>query len=262
MEESFFEYKKTKVHYVKIGNAPRILLAFHGFGQDHTIFSGFMPHLKREYTIYIFDLFFHGKSEWNHGESPLEKSFWTDWLAEFLKQHQIERFNLLGFSMGGKFALASLESFPDRVDNLFLLAPDGIIISPWYWLATYPIVFRKLFKNMITKSGRFQYIANLAYKSGLINGGMLRFVEAQMSTEEKRKQVYLSWVVFRHLKFKMNTIASIISSKNINLTVVVGKHDRIVKPRDMQKLLKHVHRYELVTPETGHTGIFKEWKMS
>jgi pimeloyl-ACP methyl ester carboxylesterase len=244
------------------GHGEKPLLIFHGFGQSKQSFSELSGALSEKYTVYMFDLFFHGNSGWDYGEQPLEKDFWKKILGQFLAKHQLNSFSVLGFSIGGKFALASLESFPDRVDNLFLLAPDGIIISPWYWLATYPIVFRKLFKSMITMSGRFQHIANLAYKSGLINGGMLRFVEAQMSTEEKRKQVYLSWVVFRHLKFKMNTIASIINSKNINLTVVVGKHDRIVKPRDMQKLLKHVHRYELVTPETGHTGIFKEWKMS
>lgn len=255
MERSDFKYYESKLHYLKSGNGSQVLLAFHGFGQDHKAFFDLFEKLSNQYTVYAFDIFFHGKSEWNRVEEPLEKSFWKGLVTEFLNQHQINRCSLLGFSMGGKFVLASLEACPEKIDKVILLAPDGIRTSAWYSLATYPFALRRLFKSMITNPDLFYRIAHLSVKFSLIDKGILRFVESQMDTEEKRKQVYYSWVVFRHLKFDMERIASIINSNNINLTMVIGKYDKLITLKNMQSLLKRLKSYNLEIPETGHNGV-------
>lgn len=255
MSGQFFEYNGTTLHFSKSGIGPKVLLAFHGFGQDYRAFEILTRSLHDHCTIFCFDIFFHGKSAWNKREVALEKSFWKILLTEFLRLNRIERFNLLGFSMGGKFVLASLEIFPEKIDHVFLLAPDGIKTNLWYNLATYPTILRGLFKSMISKPNRFKNIANLAFKAGIIDKGVLRFVEFQMNTEQKRNQVYYSWVVFRHLKFNMNDVASIINLNKINLTIVVGKHDQIITPMNMNRLLKRLKNYQLEIAKAGHTGI-------
>ncbi len=259
MREHFFEYMGTKLHFSKSGNGGKILLAFHGFGQDHQAFAGLSAKLAEHYTVFAFDMFFHGKSDWNKGEEPLEKSFWKGLLLEFLEQHQIDRFSLLGFSMGGKFVLASLEAFPEKIDRIFLLAPDGIKTNAWYSLATYPIVLRRVSKNMISNPGWFQSIANIALKMGIIDKGVLRFAESQMVTEAKRQQVYLSWIVFRHLKFRMTKVADLINANNVNLTVIIGKHDKIITEMNMSHLLKKIPNHTLEILDTGHNGLISKW---
>jgi len=259
MEEQDFKYQETTLHFIKSGSGSKVLLAFHGFGQDHKSFNRLFEKLSLHYTIYAFDIFFHGKSEWNKGEEPLEKYFWKSLLSKFLQHYQIDRFSVLGFSMGGKFALASLEAFPEKVDSIFLLAPDGIKTSAWYSLATYPFALRHLFKSMISKPNRFHQIANLAFKTGIIDKGILRFAESQMNTEDKRKQVYYSWIVFRHLKFSMNEIAPIINSNNISLTIVVGKYDKIITAKNMNRLLKKLKNYQLEILGTGHNDLISKW---
>lgn len=107
---------KPFLHYSKNGNRP--LLMFHGYGQDASVFK----HIEG----YSIELFFHGNSIWNKGEEPLEKSEWKDIIDEFLNKNNITTFSVLGFSMGGKFALATLEAFPGRVKEIILLAPDGV----------------------------------------------------------------------------------------------------------------------------------------
>jgi pimeloyl-ACP methyl ester carboxylesterase len=253
MDEMFITYKEATLHFHKSGNGKYVLLGFHGFGQDRRAFER-LEH-NEHYTLFLFDIFFHGKSEWRNGEEPLEKSFWNELMTELFTKYKIDRFSLLGFSMGGKFVLATLEAFPHKIDSVFLLAPDGIKTSLWYSLATYPFIVRKFFKSMITRPGRFEQLARLTSKIGFIDNSMLRFVELQMNTEVKRKQVYLSWVVFRHLKFNMNRIANIINTNNIQLTIVIGQYDKIIRVRDMNRLLKKVRHYSLHTPQTGHTGI-------
>jgi pimeloyl-ACP methyl ester carboxylesterase len=259
MNSQFFTYQDATLHYLKTGNGPEILLTFHGFGQDHKAFKQFAQELDGRYAVYSFDLIFHGESTWSKGETPLEKSFWQHLLQAFLQQENISRFSLMGFSMGAKFALASLEVLSKQIDSVILLAPDGIKTSFWYSLATYPLMLRSLFKSLISKPNRFNAITRFAHRVSLIDKSMLRFVESQMNTEVKRKRVYLSWVVFRHLKFDMNQIASLINSNKIQLTMVVGSFDKIITVKSMNRLLNKVDNPNLVILETGHNEILSKW---
>lgn len=257
MDQSI-QYENTILHYRISGTGQKPLLIFHGFGQDRLAFTEFLKKISSDYTIYSFDIFFHGHSEWNQGEKPLEKSYWKKLLSVFLSHHKIDRFSLMGFSLGGKFALASLELFPEKTADIFLLAPDGIKISPWYTLATFTSGTRQLFQSMVLKPERFHWIANLAFRLGFIDKGILRFVESQMNTKEKREQVYFSWVVFRRLKFNLNHIASLINSNNIGVSIYVGKYDKVITAPSMERLLKHVARHKFEILETGHNGLISK----
>lgn len=258
MQGQFFDFRETKLYFNRIGTGKKNLLLFHGFGQDHQAFKKIEEQIQQEYTIYSFDIFFHGLSQWNKGEQPLEKFFWKDLVAEFLKIYEIQSFSLLGFSMGGKFALAILEAFPERTDRIFLLAPDGIKTNFWYSLATYPTAFRKIFKSMIHQPQRFKAIENFAVTIGLIDKGIVRFIESQMDTPEKRSRVYHAWVVFRHLKFDMKEIAATMNSNKIKVLVIVGKYDKIITTENMDHLVKKLNDYRLEILETGHNGVIQE----
>src|SRR5690349_23491442 len=115
IQESFIHYRRNLLHYVKAGNGKHPLLVFHGFGQDHTLYVPLLKSLSPRYTLYIVDLFFHGKSEWNEGEQPLEKKTWNNIVQVLLHDNNITSFSILAYSLGGKFALATVEGFPQRV---------------------------------------------------------------------------------------------------------------------------------------------------
>jgi pimeloyl-ACP methyl ester carboxylesterase len=200
-------------------------------------------------------LYFHGQSIWGYNENTLEKNYWKRTLSHFFEQHQIKRFSIVGYSLGGKFVLATLEAFPEKTAAILLLAPDGIKNNFWYQLATYPLLSRKLFKSMIDHPKRFQSIARTLHKWGMVSNGVLKFSEFQMNTREKRARVYYSWVVFRHLTFNLNHIAHLINQHNIVTTIIVGQYDQVIKPGSMLRLLKKVNKYNFETPEVGHTGL-------
>nr|WP_276371729.1 alpha/beta fold hydrolase [Chryseolinea sp. H1M3-3] len=231
---------------------------FHGFGQDNYSFHSLSSLLMGHYTAYIFDLYFHGQSTWGYGESPLEKGHWKETMQEFLKENQIEKFSVVGFSMGGKFALATLEAFPHRIEEIILLAPDGIKTSFWYSLATYPLLFRKFFKSMIHHPERFESILKTLNALGLADKGLLKFAAYQMNSEEKRNRVYHTWVVFRHLRFDINQLASLINHYKISLTMIVGQYDKVIQPKNMESLLNKLNHYTFETPAVGHTGLIAE----
>ena len=248
-------FKNSTLSYQKSGYGEKVLLLFHGFGQHYRTFAALTETLSPQYTCYAFDLFFHGNSQWNEGERPLEKEMWKEIMVNFLNEHKIEKFNVLGFSLGCKFALATMELFPVRIQRIFLLAPDGIKTNFWYSLATYPLLLRKFFKSMILKPGRLHAITSILHSLHVIDKSLLRFAESQMDTQEKRNRVYYSWVVFRHLKFDLRKIASLIKGHSIYLTIIVGKHDKIITTQNMHRLLRHLRIYQLEILDTGHNGV-------
>ena len=241
---------KTFLNYRKSGSNEKVMLTFHGYGQNNTVFEKY-----KGCTFYHIDLFFHGKSVWPKEEEPLEKSEWKKLIEDVLKKNNITRFSVLGFSMGGKFAMATLEAFPDRVNEIILLAPDGIKTSFWYSLATYPFAFRKLFKSMISNHPRFLRIASVSKKLGLIDKGVLRFVETQMDSEEKRKRVYYSWVVFRHLKFDPDNIVMLINQHHIKLRLFVGRYDKIITAKNMTRLTSKIPNSQFEILDAGHNNL-------
>jgi pimeloyl-ACP methyl ester carboxylesterase len=248
-----------ELFYKRIGKGSKNLLFFHGFGQDHTVFTSMAEELGDEYTCYIFDLYFHGNSAWTRAdEYPLEKDDWKKIIGNILHENRIGDFSLFGYSLGAKFVFATLESFPEKINQVILAAPDGIKTSTWYSLATYPVIMRKFFKSMISRHSRFLAIARALGRLQVMDKGLIKFAELQMNTEEKRKRVYYSWVVFRRLSFDMHHIASLINTHSIGLSVVVGKYDKVIRPENMNKLLQHLPSPQLIILDTGHNNLIND----
>ncbi|HZI23426.1 MAG TPA: alpha/beta hydrolase [Chryseolinea sp.] len=255
MPSKQFHFRKSTLHYTTLGNGPHHLLMFHGFGQDNNSFHSLSHDLANHYTAYIFDLYFHGQSTWGYDDQPLTKQHWKETLQAFFQEHQIENFYLAGFSMGGKFVLATLEAFPEKTQGIILLAPDGIKLNFWYFMATYPVLFRKLFRKMVHQPKLFHAIANALHQLGWVDKGVLKFATYQMNSEEKRNRVYYSWVVFRQIRVDLDKIAGLINRLRIPITIVVGQFDKVIQAKDMKPLVKKVSQCTFETPPVGHTGL-------
>ncbi len=179
------KFKKGILGYTKVGHGNQVLLAFHGFGQDHTAFDPIVGELEKRFTIYSFDLFFHGDSEW-HGNEPISKQEWATIISQFVNQENLSRFSLLGFSLGAKFALAALEAFEGAVESICFISPDGIKRNIWYNIATrFP--GRWFFQSLIKRPKRFHSILSLAQQLKLVDDSVIRFARSQMETEQQRR---------------------------------------------------------------------------
>jgi pimeloyl-ACP methyl ester carboxylesterase len=252
---SRLEYKKAQIHYSEFGKGDKALICFHGFGQSSAHFHKLEDALKEEYKIYSFDLFYHGKSFWHDKDTPLSKKFWNELIQKFILEKNIDRFSLLGFSMGGKFVMATLEKFSDKIDKIILIAPDGIKTSFWYSLATYPGSMTKLFRSVITKPNFYFNLVKFLSFFKIVDKGLLRFANTQMATRVQRRRVYYSWVVFKELKFDMKKIAFILNKNNIKLELFLGEFDKVITQKNMKKLLDKVNDYRINVLSSGHSTL-------
>lgn len=255
---AYIEYKDARLAYRRLGNGAAVLLAFHGFGQEGSVYEKLNHLLADQYTTYSFDLFFHGHSTWPLEKGVLEKEFWAEIMQVFFEKENISRFSVIGFSMGARFALVTLEAFPQQVESLFLVAPDGIRVSFWYLFATCPGFPQRLFRNLIFNPARFTRLANTFQKMGLADAGIVRFSQSQLTDTPKRSRVYHSWVTFRKVIPDKALVASLINQYQINTRFYIGHFDRLTTQKDMRALVKRLHHHELIVLESGHTQLLNK----
>lgn len=257
MHREYFSSKTSDslLHFSRSGKGKKVLLAFHGFGLTHKAFNALEEQLQEEYTIYNFDLFYHGGSFWHKKEEPLTKEKWIGIIEKVFEDHQIKNFGLLCFSMGGKFVLSITEAFPERVKELILIAPDGIKTNFWYNIATYPSFLRKIFRRIVTRPVIYFRIVNFLRSLRLIDKGIVRFANTQMQTRKQRRQVFYSWVVFRKLKIQPESLAAQINRHNIKVSLFLGKYDKIITWGNLKSFFDKLENKEVNILEAGHTNL-------
>lgn len=246
-----------------MGNGPAVLLAFHGIGQDHTCFAPFGASLAERFTIYSLDLFYHGQSSGLFGDTYIDnevltKTYWKQLVTAFLDQHRISRFSVAGFSMGGKFALATAELFADQLDEVWLLAPDGITPSPWYQVATATRVGRSVFRYFLDHLSAFRSVGHFLVKAGIVDRSALRFAENTLATPEQRARVYRSWQCFRALGVAIDAWAELMNHKSVRVRIFLGYFDRILPRNYVSPLTKRLYAYELRVYKTGHNRLVEK----
>ncbi len=249
-----FSFDGNVLAYRKLGTGPSTLIAFHGFGQ----FSGaFMPlerSLANRFTIFAVDLFFHGHSEYN-ANRPLTKPDWYRLIDAFLRAQGITRFSLMGFSLGGRFALTTVEAFAERIDQLFLLAPDGITQNGWYRLATTSMLGQKLFWYVLHHLPLLLNTGHTLVKIGLLKRGLMRFAELSLGTPSQRMLAYQSWTQFRKIQPDLVAIANLVNKTPLQVHFFTGALDQIVPGSYILPLTGKLHQYEWTNLEARHNQI-------
>ncbi|TXK51582.1 alpha/beta hydrolase [Pontibacter qinzhouensis] len=254
----FLEHQHSRLHYRVLGRGSKAMLAFHGYGQTSAYFLPMEQALGEEYTIFAFDLFFHGKSSLRKSNSPLTKEHLHELVGRLLEQEGINRFSLMGYSMGGKFALALVEQMSEKLNELHLIAPDGIQTSFWYNMATYPGWMQQLFKRTVLKPAPFFRFLKVMHRLKLVSKGLLRFARHQMDTRQRRLRVYRSWIGFKYLRFDNKAIIEKLNQQQVPVTVYLGQFDKVIAPKRFEAFVQALDKGKLKVLQTGHTHLLQE----
>jgi pimeloyl-ACP methyl ester carboxylesterase len=231
---------------------------FHGFGQTNDSLKAIIEVLKDDYMIYSFDLFFHGDSTIENNEKVLHKSAWLEIITAFTTEKKIGNFSLAGYSLGTKFCLVLVEAFPEKIERLILIAPDGIKINFWYSFATALSIPRTVFKSTIERPATFTFTTKFLEKVNLLDRSVVKFARTQMHTREKRSQVYHSWVGFRFLQVDIRKLAQTISEKGIKTSIFLGIHDKMITKKILSSFIKGCKGITIKELNAGHTNLIQK----
>lgn len=233
MEYKQLIYRNSTISYYRFGSGPKAVVCFHGYGEEASAFEFLEKYAGNQFTFLAIDLPFHGKTEWKDGMTFTPNDL-HQVVERIVEQGNINhptsnsKFSLVGFSLGGRIALSLYQYIPERIEKLVLLAPDGLKINFWYWLATQTWLGNKFFKLTMNKPGWFLGFLKLLNKLKLVNTSIFKFVNYYIGDAEVRRLLYARWTTLRKIKPDISIIKKNILENKTLVRLVYGKHDRII----------------------------------
>ncbi len=251
MEPQLFKYRNSTIGYYRFGSGPKTVVCFHGYGEEAAIFDFLANYAGNQYTFHSIDLPFHGKTEWENGLTCTPTDL-QQIVEQIIGTHN-PSFSLMGFSLGGRVALSLYQTIPQKIEKIILLAPDGLKINFWYWLATQTWMGNKFFAFTMRKPHWFFGLLSLLNKLKLLNASIFKFVKYYIGDAEVRRLLYTRWTTLRKIKPDLQKIKNLTRKNKTPVRLVYGKHDRIILSSVGEKFKKGIEEHcTLTVIHSGH----------
>ncbi len=246
-------YRNSAISYIRFGSGDQLVICFHGFGESAESFllEG-INHTA--FTFIALDLPFHGHTSWKE-DGPFTPADLQVVLLALLAQEKVEEkfFYLMGYSLGARVALHLYMQVSSSVSRLILLAPDGLKVNGWYWLATQTWPGKQLFSFTMKHPGWFFKMLQVLNQLGIVNSSVFKFVHYYIGDAAVRQQLYQRWICLRQFKPHLPTVKKHIRQQAIPVRLLYGKYDRIILPVRGEKFKKGIETYcRLTVIAAGH----------
>ena len=239
-----------KLHYLQIGSGKRLLVSFHGYGNEANIFSELCKEIENEFTCINIDLPYHGNSEWRDLKLTEEQVVLL--IKELKTKFAVDKVSLVGYSIGGRICLKIAELIPEDIDKVVLLASDGLRFNLFYYFLTRTSSGRTLFTSFLNNPKPYGVLIETARKLGMINTLRYNFAMRYVRAEKEREFLLKVWPCLSLLIPDINKLKSIVEQHDINLGVFMGKHDVIIPPALGIGFKKNIPSADLVILDKGH----------
>jgi len=230
----------------------------HGFGQDFKAFDAVYGALEGKCSFLSLHIFFHGESDID-SNIPLELGDWQALIEKIFSTLQIKKAHWIGFSMGSKFTLVSLQLMPHLFSEVTLLAPDGIVMNPWYRFATQNFIGRFCLRLILQYLPFLRFIVLAFSKIGLVKSSLGRFTDHQLSSPEKRELVLNVWIRFRKIWPTEKIWLQHIKDLKIPVGIVLGKYDSIITVSKFQNKREEMKEVYWVELNAGHSNLTEKF---
>ncbi|MBI5370906.1 MAG: alpha/beta hydrolase [Sphingobacteriales bacterium] len=258
MKNQVIPYQSSSIHYSVSGNGGKNVICFHGYGESSSHYDFLQAYVGPAFSLFSIDLPFHGKTVWAE-KGPLTPGDLVDITEKILSENgatnagENDRVTLIGFSLGARMALRFFQERPEKVEKLILLAPDGLKVNFWYWLATQTRAGNKLFAATMKRPGWFFGILKLMKKLHLVNSSIFKFVHYYIGDPEVRHLLYNRWTVLSKIKPSVSQIKKAIREHQTAVRLIYGKHDRIILSSVGEKFRSGIGDYcTLTVINSGH----------
>jgi pimeloyl-ACP methyl ester carboxylesterase len=249
MKHNQIIFRNTKLSYYTFGSGKPLLL-MHGFAEDHSIWQHQIEHLSKNYLVIAPDLFGAGNSEYLNDENVSIESY-AQAIKEIIKAEKIDRFIMIGHSMGGYISLAYLRLYPDD------LAGIGFVHSTIFADDDQKVETRKKSIAFIKSHG------GAAFLKTSIPGlyfDVKKFEKDINSQIEKSLQIKDQCLIqYYKAMLERPDGSDLIKKTNIPILLIAGKHDQAVT---FSQSLKQFHlgkiTYLKVLQNSAHMGMIEE----
>lgn len=234
------------------GYGPHLLIAFHGFGEEGSIFADWEEMLGSTYTIVAVDLPFHGKSVGRLGGvfGPEDVARLIETLRE---QFDHDTYNLLGHSLGARVLMAGGSLLSPSPATIWLLAPDGLATRRLGLVSAAPAWLRKLTGQGLERWHlQWMKIARGLHTLRLIDTFSLRYLWFHLSDTFRRRRLMGTWRSLAYFPVNRKEWLQVAQSEESRIELVLGKADQLIdwdRLKDWLQAWPSGHRHIL---KAGH----------
>jgi pimeloyl-ACP methyl ester carboxylesterase len=219
------------------------MLAFHGMGRSADDFKIFEDSLGKRYTIVAINLFFHGNSKYPVNRifhNQIRKDEFVALIEKLLSDLNINRFSLMGYSLGGRFVLSLVQFLDKRIDRIILIAPDGLKRSLYNDITTNTLIGKNFVKWMVKYPEAFFGTVDALHKYRLISNKVKKVIHIHFENHERRVLMRNALSSFKHINPNLRKVARNINKSTIELVMIFGKYDFIIPVKLGELFLKKI----------------------
>ena len=251
-----------KVHFHEYGTGNKPLLAFHGYGMTGRQFHVLEKSVLPKYHIYGFDHFFHGESRldgWTDEQIRIgmPKNMVRLYLQEWFRVYGEQRFSIMGYSIGANLALILLEDYAHLVDDVILMAPDGLAVYKGFHFLLHNPLGKFLFRGVTKSKWLAPFVLKSAKRAGIIDDSLYQIAYNEIDTEQKRLDTYYTLNLIRLLKPDVEKVAALINQYKINCLLIFGRDDKLFPKSAAMPFIGMLDNAEVHELELGHWLVIK-----
>ena len=251
------------IHYHEYGSGNKPILAFHGYGMTGKQFRVLEKSVLQEYHVYGFDHFFHGESrlhKWTGQQitAGMPKAMVKGYVEEWFKVHGRQRFSLIGYSIGANIALIILEDYADLIDEVILMAPDGLSVYKGFHFLLHQPVGRYLFRQVTKSQWLALWLLKNLKKVRFIDDSLYQIAYNEIDTVQKRQDVYYTLNLIRLLKPDTAKITVLINEYAIKCRLIFGRDDHLFPKSAAMPFINSIPGAVVHEVALGHWLVVKE----
>ena len=245
--EAFLSYQQSRIHYHLQGSGP-LLVLLHGYNHHTRKFDFLIRSIQHRYTVLALDMPYHGFTDWKEGRPFTTKDLHTVITQLHPAAAGAKSVTLLGYSMGGRIALAYFQQYPETVKSIALIAPDGLRFNPWYKLATATKAGERLFQHTMNKPAWFQRVVDATARYRLAPKSLTNVVSYFLQNEHVRMELYNRWTSLSTFRPNLRLILKLLTRHQVPLRMLFGQTDSVIH-------WKTGVRFQKQNPKWVHTSV-------
>jgi len=252
-----------KVHYHEYGSGDKPMLAFHGYGMTGKQFHVLEQSVLSRYHVYGFDHFFHGGSEllgWTEKQilAGMPQQMVKQYAEEWFNVHGRQRISLMAYSIGANMALILLEEYPDLIDEIILMAPDGLVGYEGFKFLQHKAAGRFLFRRISKSKWLAPALLKMLRGLKVIDDSLYTIAYNEIDTQKKRDDVYYTLNLIRFLKPDVARVVELINQYQIRCTFIFGKDDMLFPRKPTLAILDQIKHAKVHEVPMGHWLVTKQ----
>lgn len=273
-------YGNNYLHTLRCGRpedkTQKNMIFIHGYQGSSITFYKLFKHLYKDYNVYCPDIIgmaLSSRPAVNFKSTEEWIGFFTGSFEKFRQKLNIDKFHLVGHSLGGYIASLYALSYPEHVEKLTLLSPAGITdLSKGGSVHEYMPLGKKMGFNMLGSVWGMRLTLQDMYLNGLTRLIMKGSLRKRYEVSEEENELFAKmtelayqyptdldkaiYYIFKHpipnvhypLEEKL-----LESEKSFKVDIIFGEHDWMDRAGSMRLCSKDRERFKLYTiSKYGH----------